>query len=433
MGRNWSAAAALREAQERHVARNPRSRERFEEARRSMPGGNTRSVIFYTPFPVTFVRGEGARLEDLDGHLYTDFLGEFSAGLYGHSHPVLVAAARRALEDGTVLGGPNLHEAELASLVCRRFASCERVRFCNSGTEANIMALATARVATGRSLVMAFSGAYHGGVLMFAGSGALNVPFPVVLGRYNDAEASLALIERHAHELAAIIVEPMMGSAGAIAGEPGFLAALREAATRHGIVLVFDEVMTSRLAPGGLQGRLGITPDMTTFGKYLGGGFSFGAFGGRLDLMERFDPARPDALAHAGTFNNNVMSMAAGLAGLRDVFTPEAAEALSESGERLRARLDEAAGARGLPVQATGVGSILTLHFQEGPIRRPEDVEPAPELRGLVHLEMMARGFYMARRGYMSLSLPLEDSDHDAFVAAFGDVLDTWRDVLGGG
>lgn len=429
-GRNIDAGAALEEAKARYVRRNPASARRFEANRRFMPGGNTRTVIFYDPFPVMLSRGEGQHLWDVDGHRYTDFLGEYSAGLYGHSNPVLRAAAIEAIEDGTVLGGPNGYEGELAALICRRFPSCERVRFCNSGTEANLMALAAARAATGRSHVMAFEGAYHGGVLSFGKGARANVPFSTVLGRFNDAACTLGKIRAHANDLAAIIVEPMMGSGGAIAGEPAFLQALREAATRYGIVLILDEVMTSRLSPGGLQERIGITPDLTTFGKYLGGGFSFGAFGGRADLMDRFDPGRPGFIAHAGTFNNNVASMAAGLAGLRDVFTPQAATALNERGERFRARLNELVRARGVAMQVTGVGSIMCLHFHDRPIRSPDDVEPAPELRALVHLEMMERGFYLARRGYMSLSLALEPRDHDGFIAALEEIIDTYRPIL---
>jgi glutamate-1-semialdehyde 2,1-aminomutase len=190
--------------------------------------------------------------------------------------------------------------------------------------------------------------------------------------------------------------------------------------------------MTSRLAPGGLQQRLGIRPDLTTFGKYLGGGFSFGAFGGRRDLMARFDPARPDAFAHAGTFNNNVTTMAAGLAGLTQVFTPEASVALSRSGESLKQRLNAAAERRGAPVQVRGVGSIMAIHPQRGTIRAPGEVKPAAEARALLHLDLIASGYYIARRGYISLSLVLTERDHDGLVAAFDDILAARAGVLEG-
>ena len=317
---NIDLAAAVAEAEARYVAANPRSAERHRRATDSMPGGNTRTVLHYSPFPLTLAGGEGCRVRDLDGHGYTDFLGEYTAGLYGHSQPVIQAAIKKVVDDGMALGGPNPYEGELAAELCKRFPSVERVRFCNSGTEANLFAISTARLATGRPAVMVFDGAYHGGVFYFGQHKTeINAPFPWVYATYNDIDGTLALIDKHAAELAAVLIEPMMGSGGGIAASRAFLQALRDACTKHGIVLIFDEVMTSRLSSGGLQKVHGVTPDMTSFGKYLGGGASFGAFGGRADLMARYDPSRADAVSHAGTFNNNVISMAAGLTGLREI------------------------------------------------------------------------------------------------------------------
>lgn len=429
---NLSLEAALAEAEERFAAANPKSAARQAAAEAVMPGGNTRTVLFYTPFPVTLVKGEGCRVSDLDGHTYVDFLGEYTAGLYGHSHPVILAAIKQALEGGIALGGPNAYEARLASLVCARFPSCERVRFTNSGTEGNLMALGTARTVTGRSHILVFDGAYHGGVLSFAhGAAPVNVPFPTVVGRYNDSETTLALIERHKSELAAIIVEPMMGGGGGIPAKPAFLATLREAASRHGIILIFDEVMTSRLSSGGLQKRLGITPDLTSFGKYLGGGLGFGAFGGRAELMAIYDPHKPGSVAHAGTFNNNVLSMAAGVAGLSEVFTPAEAERLNALGDRLRERLNAIGRTLSLPVMASGVGSIFAVHFQRRPIERPEDTAETPQaLRALFHLEMLARGYYFARRGFVSLSLLHGEAECDGFAEAFTDFLESHRSLF---
>src|SRR5262249_22422831 len=315
---NTDLTAGVAEAEARHVAANPQSAARFQRATEAMPGGNTRTVLHYSPFPLTFAGGEGCTLRDSDGHRYADFLGEYSAGLYGHSNPVLQAAIKQVVDDGTVLGGPNRYEAELAAELCKRFPSVERVRFCNSGTEGNLFAFSTARVVTERPAIMAFHGAYHGGVFYFGQHKTeLNAPFPWVFADYNDTEGTLALIEKHARELAAVVIEPMLGGGGGIPATREFLQALRDACTKHGIILIFDEVMTSRLSPGGLQKATGVTPDMTSFGKYLGGGASFGAFGGRADVMARYDPSRADAVSHAGTFNNNVISMAARLTGRR--------------------------------------------------------------------------------------------------------------------
>ena len=260
--RNMTLEVALAEATERYVAANPASAARHEEACRSMPGGNTRTVLFYDPFPLTMAKGEGARLRDLDGHEYRDYLGEYTAGLYGHSNPRILDEVRAALASGVVLGAPNRYEAELADLVCARFPSIDRVRFCNSGTEANLMAIGLARAATGRAKVLVFEGAYHGGVLFFkeGESGPVNVPFDFVFAPYNDPEAAVAAVEEHADEFAAILVEPMMGSGGCIEGDREFLGALREAADRHGVLLIFDEVMTSRLGPGGGRESSGSSP-----------------------------------------------------------------------------------------------------------------------------------------------------------------------------
>ena len=334
---NGSLDAALTEAESRFVAANPLSLARHESARGPMPGGNTRTVLHYSPFPLAWAKGEGATLTDLDGNSYTDFLGEYSAGLYGHSNPVIQAAMHKAIDDGTVLGGPNVYEAELAGLLKNRIPSLQKLRFCNSGTEANVFALMTAMAVTGRKKIMVFDGGYHGGVLYFGHGGIpINLPLDWVLAPYNDVEGTLDLIRQHGQDLAAILVEPMLGSGGCLPGRRDFLGALRQAASELGIILIFDEVMTSRLSSGGLQAALGVTPDMTTLGKYLGGGASFGAFGGRADIMAHYDPEKPGYWPHAGTFNNNVLSMAAGLTGLRDIYTPAAAMELNAKGDRLR-------------------------------------------------------------------------------------------------
>src|SRR5436305_8160686 len=214
----------LAEALRHYVECNPESCRLHEERARFMPGGNTRSVIHVDPFPLTVVRGEGARILDADGHEYTDFLGEYTAGLYGHSHPVIVEAIRAALADGIVLGAPNRYETALAEAVCARFPSVDLVRFCNSGTEANLLALSLSRAVTGCSGVLVFAGAYHGGILLFGhGVSPLNPPFEWIVGEYNDIDGAARLVAVHARELAAVIEEPRQGAAGAIPGHRRFL------------------------------------------------------------------------------------------------------------------------------------------------------------------------------------------------------------------
>ena len=412
-------AALAADAQRRYVERNPESRRLHEERAAVMPGGNTRTVIHVEPFPLTIVRGDGARLWDADGHEYVDFLNEYTAGLFGHSHPVVTQAIRDALDDGISFGAPNVYEAQLAAAVCQRFPSVELVRFCNSGTEANLLAMSLARAATGKPAIMVFEGGYHGSVFFFETSAGspINAPFPFVVARYNDADGAARLIAERAHELAAVVVEPLQGSGGAIPGTRDFLETLRDATAANDVLLVFDEVMTSRLSTGGLQQVHGITPDLTTFGKYLGGGLAFGAFGGRADLMQRFDPSRVDALPHAGTFNNAVLTMAAGTAGLR-VYTEAEVERLNGLGDRLRDRLNAFAAANDLVLTATGYGSLVGLHFARGPLRRGSDAPKRPELKTLLHLHLLERGYSFARRGFVALSLPLGEQDVDGFAGA---------------
>ncbi|MFN4090429.1 MAG: aspartate aminotransferase family protein [Alphaproteobacteria bacterium] len=429
---NYDLAAALREAEERYVAANPKSAAAYEIAQRNMPGGNTRSVLYYSPFPLSLAGGEGCHVVDVDGHRYIDTVSEQTAALYGHSNPKIQAAVMEALKHGIVLGGPTSRESELAELLCARFAALELVRFTNSGTEANLFAVQTARGVTGRAKVMVFEGCYHGGLMSFGGYGStMNVPFPYVMAPYNDPERTAALIAEHADDLACVIMEPMIGSGGCIPARTDFVKAIRDATARHGVVMIFDEVMSSRLAPGGFQSVLGVTPDMMTMGKYLGGGLSFGAFGGRRDLMQRFDPARPDAFGHAGTFNNNVLSMSAGIAGLRDVLTPEESRRVNEGGNRLRERLKGVLAARGVPGTVTGYGSMLMIQLADGTYDRPKDTgRVRPEARALCQFEMLARGVYLSRRNMLNLSLPMGDAEYDAVAAAFDAFLDTHGKVL---
>ncbi len=413
-------AAALAAAEQRYIEAHPKSNQRHLEAAKVMPGGNTRTVLHFSPFPFAVVKGEGSKIHDIDGNIYTDFLGEFSAGLFGHSHPKIVTAATEGLKDGFSFGAPNMFEAEFAKLICDRFPSIDLVRFCNSGTEANMMAILTAKAATGRSKIMVFNGGYHGAVFKFADGGSpTNAPFDFVVAAYNDMEKTGALIDAHAKDLAVIIIEPVIGGGGCLPADKAFLQMLRDKTRANGTVLIFDEVMTSRLSPGGIQQALGVTPDMTTLGKYLGGGFSFGAFGGSRELMGLYDPSRKDGFGHAGTFNNNTFSMRVGLTGLRDIYTPEAANELSHTGDWFRSELNRIASDRQVAMQVTGFGSMMSFHFQRGPIGSPEAVVNANEKRALCHLEMLESGFSFARRGYMALSLALSKDDYDGFLGAF--------------
>ncbi|WP_046868105.1 aspartate aminotransferase family protein [Microvirga massiliensis] len=404
---------AIKEAHDVYARKRPKSAELSTKARQVMPGGNTRTLLSYRPFPTAMARGEGCRLQDIDGNDYLDLCGEYSAGLFGHSERTIHDAIRGALSNGVSLAAVGAAEEALARGICSRFSSIDRIRFTNSGTEANIMALTAARAYTQRSKVLVFRGAYHGGVLSFPVSGpTTSVPFPFLFGDYNDVEGTLATIRDSGSDIAAVIVEPMLGAGGCIPGSPEFIKAIRQATVETGSLLILDEVMTSRMSTGGMQRRLGISPDMTTLGKYLGGGMSFGAFGGRREIMELF----AESIPHAGTFNNNVLSMAAGTAAL-EVFGDQAANDLFHQGESLRNRLNTACCGTGL--MFTGLGSLITPHFRPGPIDRPYRAHEREDLlRELFFFDMLDAGIYTARRGMIALSLPVSQSDLDFYLSS---------------
>ena len=413
----------LTQARERYVAQRPIGAAMHAEAREVMPGGNTRTVLYHPPCPMRISHGHAQRVIDVDGHEYVDMLGEYTAGLYGHSQKVILDAVRAALDDGISLAGHNVYEARLAREIVDRFPALELVRFTNSGTEANLMAIALARVVTGRPGIAVMRGGYHGGLLYFGGGGSpVNAPYDAIVLDYNDVEGARGSIREHADRLAAVVVEPVLGSGGVIPATREFLQTLQEEARAHGVLLILDEVMTSRLSPSGAAPLFDLTPDLLTLGKYLGGGLSFGAFGGRADLMGRFDPSQPGALPHAGTFNNNVLSMAAGLAGLTQVLDDARLEALNARGDRLREQLNAVMAPHGWV--ATGMGSMVGFHPVSGPVRSPADLADADDRRReLLFLDLLERGFYVAPRGFIALSIEVTDDDVDEFVDAVAEAL----------
>ncbi len=382
-----------------------------------LPGGNTRSVLDFAPYPFRVAHATGAFLEDVDGHRYLDLLGNYSAGLLGHDSAPVKEAVRTALDGGWSLGAVHDREARFAELLIDRFPSVDLVRFTNSGTEANLMAIATAKHGTARSKVLVCDGGYHGGVLHFGTAGSpLLVPHDWLRMTFNDVASAEAAFTGHGTEIACVLVEPMLGAGGCIPARPEFLAALRTLTQRDGAVLVFDEVMTSRLSTGGAQQILGITPDMTTLGKYLAGGMTFGAFGGRRELMQMYGGG---GLAHGGTFNNNVLTMAGGVVTLGSVLTEEALADVNARGERLRSALNRVFEDAGLPMCVTGWGSLMNIHPVAGPVDGLSDLAAADtRLKELLFLDMLDEGYYFAARGYIALTMAVTDEDLNAFTDA---------------
>ena len=432
----------LAATRERYAAARPASRALHDRATRVLPGGHTRTVLHFDPFPFRVTHAEGPWLVDADGHRYADLLGNYTAGLLGHAPDAVRTAVTETLARGWSVGATQAHEVELAELITARFPSIARVRFTNSGTEANVYAISAALHATGRRGVLAMRGGYHGGVLTFGDAPSpINVPHEYHLTDFNDVRALEADFAAAAPHLGCAIVEPLLGSAGCIPGTPEYLGRLRELCTAHDVPLIFDEVMTSRLGPAGLQGELGIAPDLTTLGKYLGGGFSFGAFGGREDVMSVFGPRpvpmslgsmasragraplpAPSPLAHAGTFNNNPVSMSAGVAALRHVLTPEAVRAVNARGDALREALNAIFAEHGVPLWTAGRGSMMNVHGTTGPVRTVADAARGDDRwKELYFFAMLERGYYLARRGFIALSLEVTDEILDGFVAATRD------------
>ena len=455
---------ALAEAHAAYNARNSSSLQAYLSSCKFLPGGNTRTVLHALPFPLTFASGSGCTLTSIDGDTYIDFLGEYTAGIYGHNNPTIRAAINEALDKGWSFGGNNMYEKELAGLVCERFRpAIELVRFTNSGTEANMMAVAAALAWTGRKKILVFNKGYHGATLSFRSTTSghveetkkdVNLPHEWVMGTYNDVEKTEEVLSTTPPEsLAAVLVEPMLGSGGAIAGSLPFLRFLRSYASSHGSLLIFDEVMTSRLSHRGLGYKIGIHPDMITLGKWVGGGMSFGAFGGRRDIMGMFDP-RNGSLAHAGTFNNNVLSMAAGCAGCK-ILDEETTDRLNDLGERMKQMVQDVIDKHvGSEVPRTnghdrtqlfngeeittqpqhsdtvpkmwisGIGSILAIHFASSSTQST--------LQSLYYHHMLTEGIYLAERGFMALNIEMNLEHVQAFVAATGRFVEKYRDLIHG-
>ncbi|KAH8646243.1 pyridoxal phosphate-dependent transferase [Xylariales sp. PMI_506] len=411
---------ALQEARAEYISRLAASRSHYENAVKVMPGGNTRSVLFNEPFPNFIKRGSGNRLWDYDSNEYIDLVGELTAGLYGHSHPLLKQTLLSTYENvGVNLGATSLEEVRYAELLCTRFPSVQQLRFCNSGTEANLYALSIAKHVTKKRKVICFAGGYHGGVLSFGHGVAPNTidKDDWVLGTYNDVAGTVSLIE-NTPDVAAVIVEAMQGAGGCIPATLKFLQAIQSSAAKSGVLFILDEVMTSRLHPNGLQGKYSLKPDLTTLGKYLGGGLAFGAFGGREDLLAVYDPRNPDSLPHSGTFNNNTLAMACGYVALTEIYTPEVALKHNELGDYFRARLQSVS--EGTKMVVTGVGAVLTIHFLthgRQPVKA-EDIDDHSDsgLKKLFWYWCLSHGFWITERGMLSIILGTTRDELESFV-----------------
>lgn len=419
------------------------SRELFEKAKRWMPGGVSSPVRAFKAVgehPIFVERAEGPYLYGADGTRYVDYVGSWGPMILGHADPEVVKAVQDAAAKGSSYGAPTAQETELAELVHSLFPSIDMIRFVSSGTEAVMGALRVARGFTGRDLVVKCEGNYHGGadyLLVKAGSGAATFGTPTSAGvpaaiasttvvqPYNDLDAIRTLFEAQGSEIAAIILEPVAGNMGCVPPEPGYLEGLRELCTAHGVVLVFDEVMTGfRVAPGGAQERYGVTPDLTCLGKIIGGGLPVGAYGGRREIMQKVAPDGP--VYQAGTLSGNPLAVAAGLATLRRLEDPKVYETLEAAGARLEKSFLAAAEKAGKKLTVQRVGSMLTPFFNSGPVKRWDDAAEADtEAFGRWHAAMLEHGVHWPPAQYEAgfLSITHDEEALAATEAAFEEAL----------
>ena len=416
----------------------------YERACAVMPGGSTRVTLYTPPFPPYAVRGEGCRVTDADGHVYLDLVNNFFSQIHGHAHPEIAAAVARQAPIGLSFGLPTESEITLAEAICARSPVLETVRFCNSGTEAVMIAIKAARAFTGRTKIAKFEGAYHGGydhIEVSLDSDPSNwgpatapasVPYaagtpPRVLAEtvvlpFDDPAACAALIAQHADDLAAVIVDPVPSRIGMIPATPALLATLREATTRHGVVLICDEIVSFRIDWHGAHTLFDFRPDLVTLGKVIGGGQPIGAVAGRADIMGVFDVrAGKPRLSHGGTFTANPVTMAAGLASLA-LLTPAALARLNGLGAQLRDGLTALFRARGAAMQVTGVGSLFRVHATDRPITGYRsayaDVAAKARLSALcTHLQ--ANGVLVTGNVSGALSTAMTDEDVEAALRVF--------------
>ena len=424
-----------------------RSRSLFDAAQRVIPGGVNSPVRAFrgvggSPFFVS--HAEGAHLTDVDGRRYIDFLGSWGPLILGHAAPSVVEAVTETVRRGTSYGAPTGGEVEMAELIARAMPSVEMLRLVSSGTEAAMSAIRLARGATGRDVIVKFDGCYHGhadSLLVKAGSGGATFGVPDSLGvppalaaltltaPFNDLAAVKALFDARGGDIAAVIVEPVAGNMGVVPPAPGFLAGLRDLCTRHGALLILDEVITGfRVAPGGAQALYGVRADLTCLGKIIGGGLPVGAYGGRRDLMERVAPL--GGVYQAGTLSGNPLAVSAGLATLRALGDPAVYARLEALGAALERGIRAAAAAAGVPVTVNRVGSMLTTFFTEGPVTDYASARRSDTARYARYFHaMLERGVFLAPSQFEAafVSLAHDEADIAAAAAACRSALDAVR------
>ncbi|MCY3779207.1 MAG: aspartate aminotransferase family protein [Chloroflexi bacterium] len=441
------AARVEGEILERYRERTVASKARHHEAQQVMPAGDTRAATFFEPYPTYMAAGAGAWLRDCDGNRYLDLLNNFTSLAHGHAQPEIVEYAADQLTRGTVFGTAAEPQVALAKHLIERVPSIGMLRFTNSGTEATMMMMRAARAYTGRDIIVKIDGGYHGShdfveVSVSADTQASGGPTARLEGRgvpeavlnavmvspFNDLAAMEDTLRQHHKRIAGIIIEPMPNSGGMVPPAPGYLAGLRGLADRYGVLLLFDEIVTLRLSSGGFQAIAGVRPDMTAIAKIIGGGFPVGAFGGRKEIMQLFNPlVESESLFHSGTFNGNNMTMTAGLAAMRRL-DEAAIERINGLGERLQDGINGIFESQGIRAQCLGYGSLQQIQWTDQPVVTLADARRAGDdtgrLRELLHLELLNRGVYTSNRGMFCISTPMRDEEINLALTALEGALE---------
>jgi len=435
-----SGATVKQDISKRYFERTAKTREHLEAAKKYLPGGDTRSAAYYGPYPVFMEKGQGCRVYDCDGNEYIDLVNNFTSLIHGHAHPRLIEAARAQSEKGTAFAAPSIIQYEHARHLCDRVAALDLVRYCNSGTEATLFTMRAARAFTGKDGFIKMDGGYHGvhdfveanTIPDFTADGLPSVRLErgvparvaddLYVTPFNDLEATESILEQHHNRIAGIIMEPMLGSGGLIHPQAGYLRGMRELADRYQVLLVFDEIITFRLSRGGLQELEEVQPDLTALGKLIGGGYPVGAFGGRSEIMARFDPAHPESVAHSGTFGGNNNTLAAGLVAL-EMYGQEEVDRINGLGDRLRDGFQSAMERVGIRGRAGGWGSLVGTIWTGRELDNAKDVVlgflESGDLSAVLHLEMLNRGIFFASRGMYVISTPMDEAIIDEVIAEF--------------
>jgi glutamate-1-semialdehyde 2,1-aminomutase len=401
-----STATAPSPILDRYLDRTTRSAALMGRAREVKPAGSTRTFGYFDPYPLVFERGEGCHLWDVDGHRYIDFTYNGLSLIHGHAFPPILEALQRAIPRGTAWPGASIDQIEYAELLSERIPSAEQVRFTNTGTEATMLGVNLARHATGRELIVKFTGAYHGSYddLEAGLYGIGELQGRTLLGEFGNLETFERAFNEHKGEVAAVVIEPILFTFRVIPPPPGFLANLIAMAHEAGILAVLDDCLMFRLAEGGSAEYYGVEPDITCLGKFIGGGLPVGAIAANAELMSIFDPAHPSAVYHGGSFNGNPLGTVAGRVAMEHFGTAEI-ERMNAQGAHLREALERASTASGVPLEVTGEGSILGVHVlgADGTTSNP--------LTRRLQLAAINRGVYFGQDGEFALATPFTDDD----------------------